>query len=153
MEFFNYWYLPKLLKFYFIVPTIGLLLQIFNTRCILQTYSSTIEMRENEIWNYQTEFSKIHKLIAKEMCIISHKVTIEWNSVWAYNMPKIEHPLRGLIKRNDYILSPSSQKYRKMLKYFYFHIFHSQIWVNWLIDLIAISAISQNWKIIIYIYI
>jgi hypothetical protein len=33
----------------FIVPIIGLLLQIHNTTCILHAYSSTVEILENSI--------------------------------------------------------------------------------------------------------
>ncbi len=38
-----------------------LLLQIHNTRCTLQTYSSTVEILKNWIWNSPTSFSKLNK--------------------------------------------------------------------------------------------
>jgi hypothetical protein len=47
------WYLLKLLKIelpMFIVSTIGLLLQMHNTRCNLHIYPSIVEILQNSIW-------------------------------------------------------------------------------------------------------
>jgi len=54
----------------FIVPTIGLLLQIHNnTRCTLHTYPSIVKILKNKR-NYWTSFSKIK--FGKEMLIVNH---------------------------------------------------------------------------------
>jgi len=45
---------------------IGLLLHVHNTRCILHTYSSTVEILKNSIWNCLTSFSKINEYSTKK---------------------------------------------------------------------------------------
>jgi hypothetical protein len=62
----NCWELnSQLIKIFFIVPTIGLLLEITAQRCTLHNFSSTVEIFENSFWSYRTLFSKIHKYLAK----------------------------------------------------------------------------------------
>jgi hypothetical protein len=46
----------KIVENLFIVPIIGLLLQLHNTRCNLHTYCSIVEILKNQIWNYETSF-------------------------------------------------------------------------------------------------
>jgi hypothetical protein len=43
----NLWIFAKIVENQTLVPIIGLLLQIHDTKCILHTYSSTIEILEN----------------------------------------------------------------------------------------------------------
>jgi len=58
-----YWYLVKIVEHW--KPS-ELPLQMHNTRCILHTYSSTVEILKNWIWNCRTLFSKINKYSAKK---------------------------------------------------------------------------------------
>ncbi len=63
----NCWELnSQLIKNFFIVPTIGLLLEITAQRCTLHTFSSTVEIFENSFGSYRTLFSRIHKYLAKK---------------------------------------------------------------------------------------
>ncbi len=63
----NCWELnSQLIKNFFIVPTIGLLLEITAQRCTLHTFSSTVEIFENSFPSYRTLFSRIHKYLAKK---------------------------------------------------------------------------------------
>ncbi len=43
-----------------------LLLQMHNTRCILNTYSSNVEISQNSIKDYQTSNFKIDKYLTKK---------------------------------------------------------------------------------------
>jgi hypothetical protein len=47
------------------VQTIGLLLQIHNTRCTLHIYSSIVEILEKYSWNYWTSFFKVNQYLTK----------------------------------------------------------------------------------------
>jgi hypothetical protein len=46
------WYLLKIELPMFIASTIGLLLQIHNTRCNLHIYPSIVEILQNSIWKF-----------------------------------------------------------------------------------------------------